>query len=49
MTIFNISYCASGTRVIDYDYYYNHVFFGYSKREIEKRCVIRWALNTKWV
>ena len=37
MTIFNVSYCTSGTRVINYDYYYNHVFFGYSKREIEKK------------
>lgn len=37
MTLFNISYCTSGTRVINYDYYYDYLFMGYSKREIEKK------------
>lgn len=36
MTIFSINYCTYGIRVINYDYYYNHVFYGYTKREIEK-------------
>ena len=46
MTIFSIIYCTYGTRVINYDYYYNHVFFGYSKREIEKK--VRETLGLKY-
>lgn len=46
MKIFNISYCTSGTRVINYDYYYSHVFFGYSKREIKKN--VRETLGLKY-
>lgn len=36
MTIFNISYCASGTRVIDYDYYYNNVYLVIQKEKLKK-------------
>lgn len=46
MMIFSISYCTCGVRVINYDYYYNHVFFGYSKREIEKK--VRETLGLKY-
>lgn len=36
MTIFNVNYCTSGTRVINYDYNYDHMFIFYTKRQIEK-------------
>ena len=37
MTMFLIEYTAYGIRVTNYDYNYNYLFYGYSKREIEKR------------
>lgn len=45
MTILSISYCTSGTRVINYDYNNNYVFFGYSKREKKK---VRETLGLKY-
>lgn len=35
MTIFNVRYTTNGINVYNYDYYYDHLFMGYSKREIE--------------
>lgn len=46
MIIFNICYCASGTRVINYDYDYDHMFIFYTKREIEKK--VRETLGLKY-
>lgn len=46
MTIFNVIYIPNGINVYNYDYYYNHVFFGYSKREIEKK--VRETLGLKY-
>lgn len=37
MTIFNVRYTTNGINVYNYDYYYDHLFMGYSKREIEKK------------
>lgn len=37
MTLFIIEYTAYGIRVTNYYYYYDHLFMGYSKREIEKK------------
>lgn len=36
MTLFLIEYTAYGIRVTNYDYNYNYLFYGYTKREIEK-------------
>lgn len=36
MTLFLIEYTAYGIRVINYDYHYNYLFYGYTKRQIEK-------------
>ena len=43
MTLFLIEYTAYGVRVTNYNYYYDHLFMGYSKREIEKK--VRQALG----
>jgi len=37
MTLFNVRYTTNGINVYNYDYYYDHLFMGYSKREIEKK------------
>lgn len=37
MTIFNVRYTTNGINVYNYDYYYDYLFMGYSKREIEKK------------
>ena len=31
MTIFNVRYTTNGINVYNYDYYYGHLFMGYSK------------------
>lgn len=36
MTLFLIEYTAYGIRVINHDYHYNYLFYGYTKRQIEK-------------
>ena len=43
MTLFIIEYTAYGIRVTNYDYYYDCIFMGYSKKEIEKK--VRQALG----
>lgn len=46
MTLFLIEYTAYGIRVTNYDYYYNYLFYGYSKRQIEKK--VRETLGLKY-
>lgn len=46
MNLFIIEYCTAGIRVTNYDYYYDNLFIGYSKREIEKK--VRETLGLKY-
>lgn len=43
MTIFNVRYTQNSINVYNYDHYYDYLFMGYSKREIEKK--VRQALG----
>lgn len=43
MTIFNVRYTQNGINVYNYDYNYDHMFILYTKKEIEKKFVKRWA------
>lgn len=46
MTLFLIEYTAYGIRVTNYDYHYNYLFYGYTKRDIEK--IVRETLGLKY-
>ena len=46
MTLFLVEYAFYCVRVINYDYYYDHLFMGYSKREIKK--LVRETLGLKY-
>ena len=46
MTLFLIEYTAYGIRVTNYDYHYNYLFYGYTKRQIEKK--VRETLGLKY-
>lgn len=47
MTLFLIEHTAYGIRVINYDYNYNYLFYGYSKRQIEKKAREQCGLKYK--
>lgn len=47
MTLFLIEYTAYGIRVTNYDYNYNYLFYGYTKREIEKKVRETFGLKYK--